>query len=92
MHLDSASMTLSNEPIQLALKQSFSKLCHFHINKPLLAPIGKNDVEHLIFSETLASLNYQGWASVETEAQHPISNSLNVYKALEIATKYYGYK
>lgn len=89
LHLDSASMTLSNEPIQSALKQSFSKLSHFHISEPLLAPIGENDVDHLIFSETLASLNYQGWTSVEMEAQHPISNSLNVYKALEIATKYY---
>lgn len=92
LHLDTASMTLSNESIQQALKQSFSKLCHFHISEPLLAPIGEGNVNHEVFAETLASLNYQGWTSVEMKAQHPISNNLNVAKALEIATKYYGYK
>ena len=92
LHLDSASMTLSNEFIAQALKQSFSKLCHFHISEPLLAPIGEGNVNHQIFAETLASLNYQGWTSVEMKAQHLISNSLNVSKALELATKYYGYK
>lgn len=85
-------MTLSNESIQPALEQSFSQLCHFHISEPLLAPIGKGNVNHLIFADTLASLNYQGWASIEMKAQHPISNSLNVSKALEFATKYYGCK
>jgi D-psicose/D-tagatose/L-ribulose 3-epimerase len=92
LHLDSASMTLSNESISQALEQSFSKLCHFHISEPLLAPIGEGKVNHQMFAETLASLNYQGWTSVEMKAQHPISNSLNVSKALELATKYYGYK
>ncbi len=92
LHLDTGSITLSNESIQLALKKSFSKLCHFHISEPLLAPIGENKVNHPIFAKTLASLNYQGWTSVEMKAQHPISNSLNVSKSLELATKYYGSK
>lgn len=92
LHLDTASMTLSNESIQTALKQSFSKLCHFHISEPLLAPLGENNVNHSVFGETLATLNYQGWTSVEMKAQHPACNSLNVSESLQFATKYYGYK
>ena len=92
LHLDTAAMTLSNESISQALKQSFSTLCHFHISEPALAPIGEENVNHETFAQTLASLNYQGWTSVEMKAQHPISNVLNVSKALEFATKYYGNK
>ncbi len=92
LHLDTAAMTLSNESISQALKQSFSKLCHFHISEPLLSPLREGNVNHETFAQTLASLNYQGWVSVEMKAQHPISNTLNVSKALEVATKYYGDK
>ena len=70
MHLDTAAMTLSNEFISQALKQSFSTLCHFHISEPLLSPIGEGNVNHETFAQTLASLNYQGWVSVEMKAQH----------------------
>ena len=92
LHLDTAAMTLSNESISQALKQSFSTLCHFHISEPALAPIGEEKVNHGTFAQTLASLNYQGWTSVEMKAQNPISNVLNVSKALELAIKYYGNK
>ncbi len=91
LHLDTASMTLSNESVS-QVQQSFSKMCHFHISEPLLAPLGAGNVNHQAFAETLTSLNYQGWVSVEMKAQHPISNTLNVSKALEFATKYYGNK
>lgn len=91
LHLDTASMTLSSESVS-QVQQSFSKLCHFHISEPLLAPLGEGNVNHQAFAETLASLNYQGWVSVEMKAQHPISNTLAVSKALEFATKYYGDK
>ncbi len=92
LHLDTASMTLSNKSTSQALQQSFSQLCHFHISEPLLAPIGEGNVNHQTFAETLVNLNYQGWVSVEMKAQHPISNTLKVSKALEFATKYYGDK
>lgn len=85
-------MTLSNESITQALQQSFSQLCHFHISEPLLAPIGEDNVNHQTFAETLVNLNYQGWVSVEMKAQHPISNTLKVSKALKFAIKYYGNK
>ena len=91
LHLDTASMTLSNE-LSFQVQQSFSQLCHFHVSEPLLAPLGEGNVNHQAFAETLASLNYQGWVSVEMKAQHPISNILNVSKALEFAIKYYGNK
>ncbi len=89
LHLDAAGMTLSQEEIEPALKESFNRLCHFHISEPNLMPVGEGRVDHKTFANTLRSLNYQGWTSIEMRAQSPKSNRLNIIKALETAIKYY---
>ena len=83
-------MTLSEEEIQPALKQSFCRLCHFHISEPSLAPLGEGGVDHQTFAKTLTNLKYEGWTSIEMRAQNPDSNRLHVTRALETAIKYYG--
>lgn len=90
LHLDAAGMSLSQEAIEPALQQSISRLCHFHISEPYLGQVGDGQVDHQTFANTLANLNYEGWASIEMKAQSPDANSLNVTKALETAINYYG--
>ena len=89
LHLDAAGMTLSEEAIEPALKQSFSRLCHFHISEPYLGQVGDGKVDHQTFANTLRSLNYENWTSIEMRAQSPESNRLHIIQALETATKYY---
>lgn len=90
LHLDAAGMTLSEEVIQPALKQSFCRLRHFHISEPSLAPLGEGGVNHQTFATTLANLKYEGWTSIEMRSQTPASNSLHVTRALKTAINYYG--
>jgi sugar phosphate isomerase/epimerase len=91
LHLDAAGMTLSEEKIESALQQAFHRLCHFHISEPYLGQVGEGKVDHRTFANTLASLNYEGWTSIEMKAQNPDSNRLNVIQALETALQYYGH-
>lgn len=89
LHLDSAAMTLSEENIEPALRNSLDKLCHFHISEPYLGQVGDNQVNHPIFAQTLSSLNYPHWKSIEMKAQHPHDNVSAVTKALESAIAVY---
>lgn len=90
LHLDAAGMTLSEEPIELSLSQSFSYLCHFHISEPYLGIVGDNVVDHKIFGQTLEQLNYSGWMSIEMKAQNAENNTPYVRQALETAIEYYA--
>ena len=90
LHLDAAGMTLSEEAIAPALQQCFPRLCHFHISELYLGQVGDGQVDHQIFANTLKSLNYKGWTSIEMRAQSPESNRLHIIQALETAIKNYG--
>lgn len=90
LHLDAAGMTLSQEAIEIALKQAVNRLCHFHISEPYLGQVGEGKVDHQKFGNTLANLNYENWKSIEMKAQNPDSNHLNVIQGLETAIQYYG--
>jgi sugar phosphate isomerase/epimerase len=89
LHLDAAGMTLSEEKIKPALSYGISRLCHFHISEPYLAQVGDGKVDHQAFGETLKSLNYSGWKSIEMRAQDPKNNTEYVIKALKTASYYY---
>lgn len=90
LHLDAAAMTLNGEAIETTIVQCFSRLCHFHISEPFLAPVGEGKVDRQTFANTLANLNYQGWKSIEMKAQNIDSNIENVTEALRVAIQYYG--
>lgn len=89
LHLDSAGMTLSEENIEPALTNAIDKLCHFHISEPYLGQVGDNQVNHPIFAQTLRSLNYPHWVSIEMKTQHPTDNVSAVTKALKSAIAVY---
>lgn len=90
LHLDSAAMTLSEENIVAQLKICHNYLCHFHISDPYLQLIGKGEVDHKIFAQTLVNLGYQNWVSIEMKALDESDNISSVTVALKNAIKYYG--
>ncbi len=90
LHLDAAGITLSQEAIETAIKQSLNFLYHFHISEPYLGQVGGGKVDHQRFSDTLTHLNYDRWKSIEMKAQNPDSNHVSVMRSLETAIKYYG--
>ncbi|HEY9874329.1 MAG TPA: sugar phosphate isomerase/epimerase family protein [Candidatus Obscuribacterales bacterium] len=90
LHLDAAGMTLSEEDIDIAIKLSCKKLCHFHISEPQLEIVGTGIVNHSLFAKELDNQKYEGWASIEMKAQSQDSNIINVTKALTTAVEYYG--
>lgn len=65
LHLDSAGMTLAEDPVQEALDRCASYLRHFHVSEPFLAPIGEGGVAHQDFAGSLRQLGYEGFCSVE---------------------------
>jgi len=89
LHLDAAGMTLSEEEIAPAIARCSEKLCHFHISEPQLAPIGSGGVQHSVFAQALAAVNYQGWMSIEMRSSSAESNAEMVKKALKTTLSFY---
>lgn len=65
LHLDTAAMTLAADAPGDAIARSMSRLRHFHISEPYLAPIGSGGVDHELFATALRECGYDRWISIE---------------------------
>ena len=68
IHLDAAALTLNGESIEEAVLLARPFLRHVHASEPYLAPIGSAGVEHARIAAALASIDYDGWISIEMRA------------------------
>ncbi|GHB47865.1 hypothetical protein GCM10007094_41470 [Pseudovibrio japonicus] len=80
LHLDAGGMFLSKEKPESCLKALGSKICHFHISNPDLDPIHitVRDLEqhHFKCADSLASIHYDGWRSIEMKSTPNIDRDL----------------
>lgn len=89
LHLDAAGMTLSGEDIPVALDRAGSRIRHFHISEPDLAPIGSGGVDHATVAAALHTTDYDRWVSIEMRAPEPEAALAQVASALDTARQHY---
>lgn len=72
LHLDSACMTLVNDPIRATFDAGFAFLRHFHVSEPNLELPGSCDrVDHTAFAAELRRRDYSHWVSLEMRELQP---------------------
>lgn len=66
LHLDTACMTLANDPIPETFDVGFPFLRHFHVSEPDLAfPESSGRVDHQSYAAELKKRGYSHWVSLE---------------------------
>lgn len=65
LHLDTAAMTLADDAPGESIARPGSRLRHFHVSEPYLAPIGCGGVDHRVFARALRDSGYNDWISIE---------------------------
>jgi D-psicose/D-tagatose/L-ribulose 3-epimerase len=73
LHLDSACMTLANDPISETIAAGAPLLRHFHVSEPFLAPVQPGGVAHHLFARELNRVGYSHWLSIEMRQQEPFA-------------------
>lgn len=72
LHLDTACMSLANDPIAEAFAAGFPLLRHFHVSEPNLEPPGgPSRVDHPGFANELRRRGYSHWVSLEMREPSP---------------------
>lgn len=89
LHLDAGGMTLSNERISESIEKAAPYLIHFHISEPNLNILQNGFVDHKLFAESLKSINYEKYISIEMKPGLEKSNIETVRKSLEFAKEIY---
>lgn len=90
LHLDAGGMTVSQEPIDAALKESMRVARHFHASEAHLAPLGAGTVAHERFAATLREVGYEHWVSVEMRSVPEDASLTRLRDALTSAREAYG--
>lgn len=90
LHLDAAAMMLNGEDYYESLEMCLPFLNHFHISEPYLQLVGQRKAEHVKFAQTLKSLGYNKWVSIEMRDGLSESNFSSVKSALEYVLETYG--
>lgn len=74
LHLDTACMTLADDPLAATFDAGESLLGHFHVSEPDLAPPGPGgSVDHAAFAAELSRRGYAGWVSLEMREPTPFT-------------------
>jgi sugar phosphate isomerase/epimerase len=89
LHLDTAAMTLSEEPPELALAACAGSVCHFHASEPFLGPVGLGAVDHETFASALRQNEYPNWVSVEMK-QPEVETMTELGRVLRYLIRTYG--
>lgn len=90
LHLDTACMTLSNDPVEEILAAGANWLHHFHVSEPFLAPIGTGNTDHERFARGLNAIGYDRWCSIEMKLVEPF-DVRDLENAIEVAKRYYAF-
>jgi D-psicose/D-tagatose/L-ribulose 3-epimerase len=89
LHLDTACMTLADDPIDESLTAGAAWLHHFHVSEPSLAPIGTGEVDHPKFAQALKAVGYDRWCSIEMKLVEPFQVE-DLEHAITVAKRYYA--
>jgi sugar phosphate isomerase/epimerase len=90
LHLDTACVTLAEDPVAPTFATGFPLLGHFHVSQPDLATPGPGGaVDHPAFAAELAARGYGGWVSVEMRESAPFSVGA-VAEAVRFVRDVYG--
>jgi sugar phosphate isomerase/epimerase len=73
LHLDTACMTLGNDPISETITAGALLLRHFHVSEPFLAPVRPGGVAYGLFARELNRIGYGHWLSIEMRQQEPFA-------------------
>lgn len=74
LHLDTACMTLADDPVGATFDAGFPLLDHFHVSEPDLAPPAAGGaVDHAAFAAELKQRGYAGWVSLEMREPTPFA-------------------
>ena len=79
LHLDTACMTLSDEPVEAVLENCAGAVCHFHVSECYLGQVGMRNINHNNVASALRQTGYQGWVSVEMRYNQE-SNTMNTLR------------
>jgi D-psicose/D-tagatose/L-ribulose 3-epimerase len=90
LHLDAGGITLSQEPIDDALKESMRVARHFHASEAQLAPLGSGTVAHERFASALREVGYDRWVSVEMRSIPEDANLSHLRASLTATRDAYG--
>jgi len=90
LHVDAGGITLSQEPVDDALKESMRMARHFHASEAQLAPLGSGTVAHERFASALRETRYDRWVSVEMRSIAEDTDHSRLRAALEAARSAYG--
>ncbi|MFQ5505764.1 MAG: sugar phosphate isomerase/epimerase family protein, partial [Planctomycetota bacterium] len=90
LHLDTAAMTLSGEPLPEAIQACCGELRHFHASEPGLRPPGRGQVAHERFAGALRSSGYSGWVSLEMLGDPDGDSLVELRRALTLLRTHYG--
>jgi D-psicose/D-tagatose/L-ribulose 3-epimerase len=91
LHLDTACMALAGDSLKDSIVRSSDILCHFHVSSPMLDQVEKrDDVNHQEAADTLRSIDYQGYVSIEMRPGEAGTNKDRVKSAVEFAKSIYA--
>lgn len=68
LHLDTAGIVMSGEPIRQTLREAAPLAEHYHVSEPFLVETGSAGVDHAAFADALDEAGYSGWVSIEMRA------------------------
>lgn len=68
LHIDTGSMSLSNEPPFLLAQLAGDRISHFHVSEPQLTPVGAVSGRHQALGVALSGTDYRGLISIEMRA------------------------
>jgi D-psicose/D-tagatose/L-ribulose 3-epimerase len=71
LHLDAAGMHLAGENPAYALEAAIEVVEHIHISEPNLGTFAAPQVDHALIAQTLRSLGWNKWISIEMRTAEP---------------------
>lgn len=90
LHLDAGGMTLNGETPADVVPPALSRVRHFHVSEPQLAPIGEGGTDHAAMADALRGAGYAGWVSVEMKPAGESGNDAHVERALRLTMASYS--
>jgi sugar phosphate isomerase/epimerase len=72
LHLDTAAMSLVDDPVERSITAVGTRCRHFHVSAPFLAEVADGAIDHRQFAHALSVSKYARWVSIEMgEAKEP---------------------
>lgn len=88
LHLDAGALTMTDAGEDI--ERVRSRLRHFHVSEPRLAPVGTLATDHARYGDALRRIGFDGWCSIEMRPVDHGSVHEAVRRAVDLALEAYG--